>query len=101
MDVSLDALDVATRTLGQQVRKFVRTTCGFYTTRELAREAEARIRRESKTTTADSGRKSKMLNLNRYTYHSLGDYVAMIRLYGTTDSYTTEIVCFFEPRLEL
>lgn len=38
------------------------------------------------------GRRSKTLNLNTYKIHSLGDYSATIRRYGTSDSYTTEIV---------
>lgn len=36
----------------------------------------------------------KRLNLQTYKYHSLGDYVDCIRQYGTTDSYSTELVCF-------
>ncbi|THH05402.1 hypothetical protein EW146_g9914 [Bondarzewia mesenterica] len=32
----------------------------------------------------------KYLNLNTYKWHSLGDYVAMIRLFGTSDSYSTQ-----------
>jgi hypothetical protein len=38
------------------------------------------------------GRRSRTLNLNTYKIHSLGDYAATIRRYGTSDSYTTEIV---------
>ena len=37
-------------------------------------------------------RRPKALNLNTYKVHSLGDYSAAIRRYGTSDSYTTEIV---------
>jgi hypothetical protein len=44
-------------------------------------------------------RRRKSLNLKTYKNHSLGDYVSMIRRYGTTDSYSTEpvsaTVCFF------
>lgn len=36
--------------------------------------------------------KSKSFNLNTYKNHSLGDYVEMIRKYGTVDSYSTELV---------
>jgi hypothetical protein len=46
------------------------------------------IRRNKRT----PGRRSKALNLNTYKIHSLGDYSAAIRRYGTSDSYTTEIV---------
>src|ERR1700722_11481806 len=37
-------------------------------------------------------RRTKTLNLNTYKLHSLGDYTASIRKYGTSDSYTTEMV---------
>lgn len=42
-----------------------------------------------------STRRLKTLNLDTYKYHSLGDYADMIRRYGTTDSYSTEIVSKF------
>lgn len=42
-----------------------------------------------------TGRRRKAFNLNTYKSHSLGDYVETIRTYGTTDSYTTEIVGVF------
>lgn len=37
--------------------------------------------------------KVKLLNLFTYKLHALGDYVRTIRLFGTTDSYSTQIVC--------
>lgn len=37
--------------------------------------------------------KVKILNLCTYKLHALGDYVRTIRLFGTTDSYSTQIVC--------
>ena len=37
----------------------------------------------------------KHFNLNTYKIHSLGDYTATIRKYGTTDSYSTELVSSF------
>lgn len=36
----------------------------------------------------------RILNLFTYKLHALGDYVRTIRLFGTTDSYSTQIVCF-------
>jgi hypothetical protein len=36
--------------------------------------------------------KVKNLNLSTYKLHALGDYVRTIRLFGTTDSYSTQIV---------
>lgn len=37
-------------------------------------------------------RRLKALNLDTYKYHSLGDVASAIRRFGTTDSYSTEIV---------
>lgn len=34
----------------------------------------------------------KLFNLFTYKLHALGDYVSTIRLFGTTDSYSTQIV---------
>ena len=38
------------------------------------------------------GRMPKTLNLNTYKWHAIGDVVPSIRLFGTTDSYSTQIV---------
>jgi hypothetical protein len=40
----------------------------------------------------DATRQPKGFNLNTYKFHALGDYTAAIRQFGTTDSYSTEIV---------
>lgn len=37
-------------------------------------------------------RQPKAFNLNTYKFHSLGDYANTIRQYGTTDSYSTQLV---------
>jgi hypothetical protein len=126
-DASLAIMDEATTQLGHQLWTFNRTTSQAFQTRELRREAEARIRRNDRNTpqrsipsqkpgappiTADtpgpSGSSSsrntaassttntqrpKTLNLNTYKLHALGHYTDTIRQYGTTDSYTTELVC--------
>lgn len=48
-------------------------------------------------------RKKKSFNLQTYKLHALGDYVACIRHFGTTDSYSTEPVSpsFILPTLQL
>lgn len=46
------------------------------------------------TTNKRSTRRRKILNINTYKYHSLGDYAATIRRIGTTDSYSTESVSY-------
>lgn len=42
-----------------------------------------------------SGPKPKIFNLFTIKFHFLGDYVRHIRLFGTTDSYSTQLVCNF------
>jgi hypothetical protein len=39
--------------------------------------------------------KLKTLNIFTYKFHSLGDYVRTIRLFGGTDSFSTQLVRFF------
>jgi hypothetical protein len=85
--------------------------CSAFLTVELPKEAAARSRRRardqakagtSKESTASSAtpgsqskqRKKKRLNLSTYKAHSLGDYVRTIRIFGTTDSYSTQTVSF-------
>jgi hypothetical protein len=102
-DTTLAILDQETTDLGRQLRDFENETCSVYKTHELKREAAVRKRRQSKKgPTAGSSamtdgqaakqRRPKTLNLQTYKTHSLGDYVATIKQYGTTDSYTSAIV---------
>lgn len=120
-DLSLNILESVTIQLGNLLRNFQSKTCTAYATHELKREMAARIRKATKgysagklTTTGpniknteighptnkkvnnktkkDMKRQYKTLNLNTYKDHSLGDYVETIRQYGTTDSYSTELV---------
>lgn len=49
---------------------------------------------KARTFKPNSDQKSKVFNLHTYKNHSLGDYVEMIRKYGTVDSYNTELVSF-------
>src|SRR5262245_23457758 len=106
-DPTLEVFDGAMTTMGAKFREFDKKTCPAFATRELRREANARLRRQMK---AQGGRKStiqsapvvssvehigrlgKQFNLQTYKFHSLGDYAANIRRYGTTDSYSTERV---------
>lgn len=106
--MSLDILESTTKDLGQRLRDFESATCSAFQTRELKREAGARQRRQTKVATEHNAastpgitdqkniaRKRKIFNLNTYKNHSLGDYVRTIRMYGTTDSYSTEPVSSF------
>jgi len=50
---------------------------------------------ESDADIAKKKKKKKSFNLSTYKIHALGDYVHMIRLYGTTDSYNSQTVTCF------
>ncbi|TEB36972.1 hypothetical protein FA13DRAFT_1787257 [Coprinellus micaceus] len=90
-DLTLNLLDYTTVRLGAHMRRFSRDTCETTVTRELPREAEARARREgSRKGKGTASRKPKKLGVFTIKFHSLGDYSAVIRQYGTTDSYSTE-----------
>lgn len=121
-DETLDRLDQLTSVLGDQLRTFQKKTCSVFQTKELPRETRARARQYARQAAKNGGRgmqrmeeddhpetetlcnpkaepfkfkldrKSKAFTLHTYKNHALGDYVEMIRKYGTTDSYNTELV---------
>jgi len=113
-DQTLKILDDATIRIGAEFRAFNDKTCPAFDTRELRRETEARKRRQTKkanpnVVSKDSaprpssaaspaerletdGPRRKKFNLQTYKFHSLGDYATTIRRFGTTDSYSTELV---------
>lgn len=98
-DETLALLDQALRRLSAQVRRFQRVTCAAFETKELPQESAQRQRRELNE--VQSGRRqrparssplSKSFNINTYKFHALGDYSQMIKTFGTTDSYSTQVV---------
>ena len=107
-ELSLEVLQSITIQLGQLLRNFRDTTCNSFDTKELNREVTARVRKATKKSATAAtqssspeivsnsktayGKRSKVLNLNTYKDHSIGDYVEMIRQHGTVDSYSTETV---------
>ena len=100
-DSTLDVMERLTVCLAQQMRKFASETCPAFVTKELRREADSRRRREAqggsaKTThsPASDVRRLKTLNLQTYKMHALGDYHNQIRMFGTTDSFSTQTVSF-------
>lgn len=101
-DDTLGWLDQSTTELGTQIRKFARHTCTFFDTVELPSEEAARTRRRTRKSTATnatapaSSRKKVLFNLIMYKLHALGDYVRTIRMFGTTDSYSTQPVSLSE-----
>jgi len=99
MDNLLALLQKSTRALGDQLHHFQPDICATFTTHELPNEAAQRQRREMANLATGHQKKEarsaslpKIFNLDIYKIHALGDYVPMIRMFGTTDSYTTQIV---------
>jgi hypothetical protein len=105
---TLEYLDKTTTKLGHELRSFRGWTQAAYSCQELPREIDARSRRRqrkpkqnSKETSGGQSAtrsnerakpKTKTFNLFIYKFHALGDYVQTIHLFGTTDSYSTQIV---------
>ncbi|TEB38585.1 hypothetical protein FA13DRAFT_1784905 [Coprinellus micaceus] len=90
-DYTLDLLDYTTSLLGAAIRRFDRNTCSMYDTKELAKEAEARSRREGAGKGKNPAKRPAYLGVYTIKLHFLGDYVESIRRFGTCDSYSTEI----------
>ncbi|KAI0080905.1 hypothetical protein K474DRAFT_1576474, partial [Panus rudis PR-1116 ss-1] len=104
-DSTLDILRSVTHTLGSKLRSLVKNICPSYDTKELPSEVtkrgrrlsrkraqgQARQARQNERTAEASGSKPKLLNLATYKLHALGDYVWHILMFGTTDSYSTQI----------
>jgi hypothetical protein len=95
-EATLVRLEQVTTDLGRLMRDFRDKTCSKFHTTELAREVEAQNRRNARKTSVkapNQSRKLKTLNLLTYKFHALGDYVRTIRMFGTTDSFSTQPVC--------
>jgi len=95
-DTSLHLLDITTTALGAGLRYFVGITCPQFNTIETNAEYSKRCRRQTVNTAQKSsesaGRQPRMLSLKTIKLHFLGDYVEHIKLFGTTDNYTSAIV---------
>ncbi len=102
-DCTLNSLDALTQELGGLMRQFRDTTCRDFSTVELPQESATRRRnRASNSSMQSSGptnsnsstneRRVKTLNLSSVKFHFMGDYTAHIRHFGTTDSYSTQLV---------
>ena len=101
---TLDIFERVTKDLGNRIRDFASDTCSSFATKELAREAEARRRCQGQQNLGKSsrqlqgatphqyGQQLKGLNLQTYKLHALADYPLQIRMYGTTDLYSTQSV---------
>ena len=106
---TIRALENSTTRLGHGLRRFQATTCNAYDTYELPSEEAARGCRTATTGTKKhpngpsedaenqvrkpkKQRHQKRFNLSTYKIHALGDYAQAIRLFGTTDRFTTRVV---------
>ncbi|KIJ68186.1 hypothetical protein HYDPIDRAFT_124385 [Hydnomerulius pinastri MD-312] len=95
---TLDYMEKIYTVLCRKLRTFCKKTCGEYHTVELPKEKAARLRREGKAQVGPSpsashgqqGPHTKTFNLRTYKFHAMGDYIRTIKLFGTTDSYTTQ-----------
>jgi len=117
-ETTLTFFERTTTELGMLLRRFVQVTCSAFKTKELPQEEAARGRRRAalaeKKATASSTSTSldqkgkqlpsvvraprdRQLNLSTYKLHALGDYVKSIRRFGTSDSYTTQVVRILDP----
>jgi len=98
---TLDRLEWLTNELGCLMRGFRNLTCSKFETKALDREVEVQMRaqkrraqsaKSSGVSASKSAQRKKILNLFTPKFHALGDYVHNIRMFGTTDSYSTQLV---------
>jgi len=97
-DSTLEHLEMLTKEFGFLMRQFRDLTCLQFRTTELPREVAARNRRQqpaqARVPSASSESESgfKTLNISTIKFHSLGDYVRTIQMFGCTDSFSTQLV---------
>ncbi|KAF8838018.1 hypothetical protein BDN67DRAFT_885323, partial [Paxillus ammoniavirescens] len=96
-DYTLAVMKHSTVQLAEEMCKFATETCPAFMTKELCCEAEAPKRREAqggpvKTAGALAADvcQPKVLNLQTYKLHALGDYHNQIRMFSTMDSFSTQ-----------
>jgi hypothetical protein len=107
-DTTLGFLDNSTTRLGKYLRQFMSATAAEFVTHDLPSEEAARGCRKARmaakggstaslrpkaSTSTSSGAKIQYFNFLTYKLHALSDYVSVIRLFGTTDNNTTQLVC--------
>ncbi|KAG2129682.1 uncharacterized protein EDB93DRAFT_1051303, partial [Suillus bovinus] len=84
--------------LSQMLQRFRDCTCAAFNTVELPQEKAARQRRATKqsesgnTSQEFGGPRVKKFNLGTYKFHAIGSYPRTIKFFGTTDSFTTQMV---------
>ena len=103
-ETTLKVLDNVTVLFSRALRHFKEVTCPCFNTVETDceynvrhRGAERRMSHQQANTEllpSTSGKCHKTFNLLTSKLHALGDYVKTIKVFGTTDSYSTQIVRF-------
>jgi hypothetical protein len=92
-DTTLLSLNRTFKMLSSLLRNFRDFTCAAFSTLELPKEKAARERSGCHNAdTGNGGQRVKKFNLNTYKFHAMGDYVQSIQLFGTTDSFTSQMV---------
>jgi hypothetical protein len=95
---TVNHLESLTNEFGHLMRRFRDVTCSQFETKELPRELEARRRTQVRAEASNSsgvrpsGQRTKTLNLFTPKFHALGDYAHTIQMFGTTDSFSTQVV---------
>ncbi|KAJ3529674.1 hypothetical protein NMY22_g8899 [Coprinellus aureogranulatus] len=102
VDGTLQHLQEVTSEFGKLIRKF-KDDFSRYKTVELPSEANKRVRNSAarnsgpgipdearQQANANSTRRQKVLNISTYKFHSLADYPLFIRLFGGSDSISTQ-----------
>jgi len=103
---TLNYLEALTKEFGRLMRQFRDLICSKFETVELPNEVRARahkrqheqskapLRRKKPAASSESSSQNvrKTLNLAIPKFHALGDYVRTIRMFGCTDSYSTQLV---------
>lgn len=90
---------------GNAMRKF-KAACDTLLSTETDQEYHKRMNRQVRQKTFQEGgpdrrtKLEKVFSLNTVKFHDLGDYILTILRLGTTDSYTTAIVCYVLRRLK-
>jgi hypothetical protein len=101
-ETTLSVLDHTTALFAKSLRHFKEVICPCFDTVETDHEykarrraAEHRMSRQRTQTvpsTSKGAKRCKTFNLLTSKFHALGDYVNTIKMFGTTDSYSTQIV---------
>jgi hypothetical protein len=101
---TLNALERLTILVGKAIRHFAKVVCPQFATIDTPSEAASRgraaarkgshvISRPNSGNMPATTRRPRMFNLQTYKLHAMGHYVEDIREFGTTDSYSTQVVC--------